>query len=82
MTAQVREAAEKAIGQRGIVGDVYLFTAKKSKGPWTKDHVLKLWYRAQRLAGIDDVVGIHATDRTPGSALMRSMISMPALHRV
>ena len=32
MTAQVREAAEKAIGQRGIVGDVYLFTAKKSKG--------------------------------------------------
>ncbi len=24
MTAQVREAAEKAIGQRGIVGDVYL----------------------------------------------------------
>ena len=25
--------------------------------------MLKLWYRAQRLAGIDDVVGIHAFRR-------------------
>ncbi len=63
MTTQVREAAEKAIAHRGIVGDVYLFPAKKSEGPWTKDHALKLWYRAQRLAGIDDVVGIHAFRR-------------------